>query len=79
MPKLRSVVVCSILVCTSWPAVSAMSDAERAARVTRDAVVVDTHIDVPYRLREKWADVTSMTDTGDFDHPRARFNQAPGQ
>ncbi len=43
----------------------------RAQRLAQDALLVDTHIDVPYRLGENWADVTSATADGDFDHPRA--------
>ena len=34
-------------------------------------LVVDTHIDVPYRLEEKWEDVSERTASGDFDYPRA--------
>ncbi len=35
-------------------------------------LIVDTHIDVPYRLENKFVDVTQATETGDFDYPRAR-------
>ncbi len=35
-------------------------------------MMVDTHIDVPYRLEEKWSDVTRKTEDGDFDYERAR-------
>lgn len=35
-------------------------------------LMVDTHVDVPYRLNEKWADVSRATEDGDFDLPRAR-------
>jgi len=35
-------------------------------------MIVDTHIDVPYRLREKMEDVGLRTEIGDFDYPRAR-------
>ena len=35
-------------------------------------MLVDTHIDVPYRLEEEWSDVTGKTETGDFDYERAR-------
>ncbi|WP_412070508.1 dipeptidase [Rubrivirga sp. IMCC43871] len=43
----------------------------RAVALTRDALVVDTHIDVPYRLMERFEDVSQATASGDFDHPRA--------
>ena len=35
-------------------------------------LLVDTHIDVPYRLEETWEDVTRPTTRGDFDFVRAR-------
>ena len=36
-------------------------------------MIVDTHIDVPYRLKEKWEDVTQSTYgwTETFDYERA--------
>jgi membrane dipeptidase len=37
-----------------------------------DLLIVDTHIDVPYRLREHPEDVGGATERGDFDYPRAR-------
>lgn len=48
------------------------SDLEARARdIARSSIIVDTHIDVPYRLEEKWADVSQATTGGDFDYPRA--------
>jgi membrane dipeptidase len=35
-------------------------------------ILIDTHIDVPYRLDEHPADVGLATESGDFDAPRAR-------
>ena len=46
--------------------------ASTAARVAHKHLLVDTHIDVPYRLEEEWSDVTGKTQDGDFDYPRAR-------
>ncbi len=43
-----------------------------AQQIAEEAILVDTHIDVPYRLREKPEDVSQRTETGDFDYPRAR-------
>ncbi len=44
-----------------------------AARELADRlIIVDTHIDVPYRIYDHWADVTQATDGGDFDYPRGR-------
>ena len=45
---------------------------ERARLLAQDAIIVDGHIDVPYRLRETPDDVGLATATGDFDYPRAR-------
>src|SRR5256885_8871523 len=46
--------------------------AGRARRLHREAIVVDTHEDVPYALEEKWADVGERGATPHFDIPRAR-------
>lgn len=35
-------------------------------------LIIDTHIDVPYRLQGEWEDVAQATEKGDFDLPRAR-------
>lgn len=45
---------------------------ERAARLAREMLIVDTHIDVPYRLLEDPEDVSRRTKRGDFDAERAR-------
>ena len=46
--------------------------ADDAAReLAHDALIVDTHIDVPYRLQERWEDVSKATAHGEFDWPRA--------
>ncbi len=43
-----------------------------AEQLAHEAILVDTHIDVPYRLREKMEDISVRTEDGDFDYPRAR-------
>lgn len=43
----------------------------RAVEIAHDSIIVDTHIDVPYRLHDGWEDVSVATDGGDFDYPRA--------
>ena len=48
---------------------------ERAQRLTQDALLVDTHIDVPYRLHAQGAtpdDVSARTQGGHFDWERGR-------
>jgi membrane dipeptidase len=49
----------------------AADNATRAAELARTSIIVDTHIDVPYRVYEAWEDVSVATDGGDFDYPRA--------
>ncbi len=44
---------------------------ERARALADRLLIVDTHIDVPYRLIENYEDVTQATESGDFDYPRA--------
>src|SRR6266705_2941109 len=66
-PFLPVVVVVGI---TILPAVA--GDAEtRAQRLQAHAIVVDTHLDAPYRLEKKWADVGERGATPHFDIPRA--------
>ena len=44
----------------------------QAERLAQESLIVDTHIDVPYRLEEEMADIAQATESGDFDYPRAR-------
>jgi len=48
-----------------------INHAETAKALAQDTIIIDTHIDVPYRLNAKWDDVSGATETGDFDYPRA--------
>jgi len=43
-----------------------------AQKMAQHYMIVDTHIDVPYRLFIGWEDVTQSTEGGDFDYERAR-------
>ena len=43
----------------------------RARRLHARAIVVDTHVDAPYALEKKWADVGERGATPHFDIPRA--------
>ena len=42
-----------------------------ANTLAQESIIVDTHVDVPYRLEEKWEDVSAATESGNFDYPRA--------
>lgn len=51
-----------------------MAEAEmkaRARELASEFVIVDTHVDVPYRLEEEMEDISGRTEKGDFDYPRA--------
>ncbi len=50
---------------------AAVDLAAQAERLARESIIVDTHIDVPYRLYDEWVDVSVATEGGDFDYPRA--------
>lgn len=45
--------------------------AERASELAQTSIIIDGHIDVPYRLEAAWVDVSEATADGDFDYPRA--------
>lgn len=63
----------SLLACGGGTPPPAGDDvAARAARLAKELLIVDTHIDVPYRLLEKMEDISVRTESGDFDYPRAR-------
>jgi membrane dipeptidase len=42
-----------------------------AREIAAETVIVDTHVDVPYRVERGYVDVTEATEGGDFDYPRA--------
>lgn len=45
--------------------------AQQAQKIAKETIIIDTHIDVPYRLEEEYEDVSKATAKGDFDYPRA--------
>jgi membrane dipeptidase len=48
-------------------------NSERAARLATETLLIDTHVDVPYRLRAGGdEDLSQRTEGGHFDYPRAR-------
>ncbi|OJH40063.1 dipeptidase [Cystobacter ferrugineus] len=60
------------------PAPPPGDSAERGRELARRLIIVDGHIDVPYRLQEKLSpegepteDISQRTAGGDFDYPRA--------
>ncbi|NND57557.1 MAG: membrane dipeptidase [Xanthomonadales bacterium] len=57
---------------TATAGVSQADPAALARAIVQKHLLVDTHVDVPYRLEEQWEDVTGATREGDFDYPRAQ-------
>ncbi len=45
---------------------------ERASTLAQKFILIDTHIDVPYRLKNHWEDISQLTENGHFDYVRAR-------
>src|SRR5210317_1378880 len=45
---------------------------EEAIRLSQDFIIVDGHVDLPYRLKNRWEDVSIKTDGGHFDYIRAK-------
>ncbi len=50
----------------------AQSPDSAAQRLAHDAIIVDTHIDAPGILTEKWADLGVEAKDREFDYPKAR-------
>ena len=64
-------VVAISLALSSQVNAATITPSAKAIKLTQETILIDTHIDVPYRIHAKWADVTKATDDGDFDYPRA--------
>jgi len=50
---------------------SAVTVEQLAVKIAKENIIIDTHIDVPYRLEHEYEDVSKATAQGDFDYPRA--------
>ena len=48
------------------------SPADKAQRLAQEMLIVDGHVDVPYRLEAAMEDISQRTEKGDFDFVRAR-------
>ncbi|MFT5144611.1 MAG: membrane dipeptidase [Rhodothermales bacterium] len=69
MPRTAYFLPLLLTACMSTPS---QSTSDRALALAQDAIIVDGHIDVPYRMTVWEEDVTQATYGGDFDYPRAR-------
>ena len=65
---LLAIVTVALVGCASNP--RAMFE-EQAREIAQSALIIDGHIDVPYRMTEFEEDVAGVTVGGDFDYPRA--------
>jgi membrane dipeptidase len=45
----------------------------KAEQLASQFLIIDTHIDLPYRLEEEWEDISERTEKGHFDYPRAKL------
>ena len=61
----------SILVSLALAAPIAQAQ-DAATRLAQDAIIVDTHIDAPGILMDKWADLGVEAKDREFDHPKSR-------
>jgi membrane dipeptidase len=44
----------------------------KANELAHKFLIIDTHVDVPYRLENQWEDISESTEKGHFDYPRAK-------
>ncbi|WP_371196362.1 dipeptidase [Glaciecola sp. SC05] len=69
---LAALSIAILTACNSTQAVVEQESRQDAAkRIAQENIIVDGHIDVPYRVEKGWEDVTVATASGDFDYPRA--------
>lgn len=68
--KIRNLLILFALIFTIVSCSSA-DYSRQAEEIAQETIIVDTHIDVPYRLKNNWADISQRTQNGDFDYPRA--------
>ena len=54
------------------PAPEESSEESSTESLADRLLIVDTHIDLPYRLESDWEDISQRSERGDFDYPRAR-------
>jgi membrane dipeptidase len=74
LSKLIKVTSLNIVALTSLSAFTSAANEtheQAAQRIVKENIIVDGHIDVPYRVESNWVDVTRATEGGDFDYPRA--------
>lgn len=63
--------ICSVLTLAAM-SVAAQQVPEAARTLAQDAVIVDTHIDAPGMLTERWMDLGTEAAGREFDYPKSR-------
>ena len=67
----HAMLAASILASLAFAAPIAQAQ-DAATRLAQDAIIVDTHIDAPGILMDKWADLGVEAKDREFDHPKSR-------
>ncbi len=73
--RVFAVILCLAHSGIAGPTGTGTSDAEhrdRANRFAQETIIIDTHVDIPYRLSDKMEDISVRTPGGDFDYVRAK-------
>jgi membrane dipeptidase len=65
-----AILCATLFACKNIPSQTESID-QQANRIAQSNIIVDGHIDVPYRVESGWVDVSKATSKGDFDYPRA--------
>ena len=71
LPLFASALLLAACKFTDEQPAAAVDYAAEAARIAATSIIVDTHVDVPYRLIDHPQDVSVATPSGNFDYPRA--------
>ena len=66
----RTLIYCALMLAAM--SASAQPSSEAARKLAQDAVIVDTHIDAPGMLMDRWMDLGVDAKGREFDYPKAR-------
>ena len=71
-PLIAVIALCSACGQTPDTADTAAAPIAGVGADSEQTLIIDTHIDIPFRLHRNFSDVGQATDGGDFDYPRAK-------
>lgn len=73
---IRGIILTFSFLCALFITAACQQDEEalerQAITLTQQNIIVDGHVDIPFRLNNKMEDISQGTEEGDFDYPRAR-------